>query len=91
MCFRGLSCSKFWWWSSCWELLTCLTVAEKALLWPAPRSDLEAIMVLEASMMYTEKVQQILSERNEAIAGCEMRSNGWDEKALELGHFRFVR
>ena len=33
------------------ELRTCLTVAEKALLWQAPRRGLEARMVLEASIM----------------------------------------
>ena len=37
------------------ELRTCLTVAEKALLWQAPRIGLEASMVLEASMIYTGK------------------------------------
>lgn len=35
------------------ELLTCLTVAEKALLWQAPSMGLEASMVFEASMIYT--------------------------------------
>ena len=35
------------------ELLTCLTVAEKALLWQAPSTGLEASIVLEASMIYT--------------------------------------
>ena len=35
------------------ELLTCLTVAEKALLWQAPSTGLEASMFLEASMIYT--------------------------------------
>lgn len=69
------------------ELRTCLTVAEKALLWQALRIGLEAIKVLGASMMYTENVQKSLSGRNEAIAGCKMRSNGWDEKALKLGDF----
>ena len=33
------------------ELHTCLTVAEKALLWQAPRIGLEAKMVLEASII----------------------------------------
>ena len=37
------------------ELHTCLTVAEKALLWQAPRIGLEANMVLEASIMYTDE------------------------------------
>lgn len=35
------------------ELRTCLTVAEKALLWQAPRIGLEANRVLEAIMIYT--------------------------------------
>ncbi len=33
------------------EIRTCLTVAEKALLWQAAKIGLEASMVLEASMM----------------------------------------
>ena len=37
------------------ELHTCLTVAEKALLWQAPRIGLEANMVLEASIMYKDE------------------------------------
>ena len=37
------------------ELHTCLTVAEKALFWQAPRIGLEAKMVLEASIMYTDE------------------------------------
>ena len=37
------------------ELHTCLTVAEKALLWQAPRIGLEAKMDLEASIMYTDE------------------------------------
>ena len=37
------------------ELHTCLTVAEKALLWQAPRIGLEANMVLEASIIYTDE------------------------------------
>lgn len=57
MCFQGLSCSIGLVVEQLLELRTCLTVAEKALLWQAPRIGLEAIMVLEASMMYTEKVQ----------------------------------
>ena len=68
------------------ELRTCLTVAEKALLWQAPRIDLEANMVLEASMMYMQKLS-IKTEWKEAIAGCEMRSNGWKEEAFKLGDF----
>ena len=54
------------------ELHTCLTVAEKALLWQAPRIGLEANMVLEASIMYTDEdgakiewgnLKQLLDER----------------------------
>ena len=37
------------------ELHTCLTVAEKALLWQAPRIGLEAKMDLEASIMYRDE------------------------------------
>ena len=37
------------------ELHTCLTVAEKALLWQGPRIGLEAKMVLEASIMYQDE------------------------------------
>ena len=37
------------------ELHTCLTVAEKALRWQAPRIGLEAKRVLEASIMYTKE------------------------------------
>ena len=44
------------------ELRTCLTVAEKALLWQAPRICLEANMVLDASIiMYRNIVGQRLS------------------------------
>ena len=43
------------------ELRTCLTVAEKALLWQAPRIGLEANMVLEASITYRNIVGQRLS------------------------------
>ena len=35
------------------EPFTCLTVAEKALLWQAASMGLEASMVFEASMIYT--------------------------------------
>lgn len=44
------------------EFRTCLTVAEKALLWQAPRKGLEASMVLETSMMYRRNVGLRLSK-----------------------------
>ena len=66
------------------ELRTCLTVAEKALLWQALRIGLEATMVLEASIMYTDDVELRLSERSEAIDGCEIWLNGCEEEALKL-------
>ena len=50
------------------ERRTCLTVAEKALLWQAPRIGLEASMVFEAIMMYTGNVELRLSGGVEAIA-----------------------
>ena len=50
------------------ELHTCLTVAEKALLWQAPRIGLEANMVLEASIMYRDEDEAKLGGRFEAIA-----------------------
>ncbi len=39
------------------ERCTCLIVAEKALLWQAPKIGLEASRVLEANMMYKDKVE----------------------------------
>ena len=39
------------------ERCTCLIVAEKALLWQAPRIGLEASRVLEASMMYKNNLE----------------------------------
>ena len=71
------------------ELRTCLTVAEKALLWQAPRTGLEASMVLEASMMFTGNAELKRSRKTEGIAGCEMRSNRWAEEfeRSEARHF----
>lgn len=66
-------------------LRTCLTVAEKALLWQAPRIGLEASIVLEASMMYTGNVELRLSGRVEAIAGRKMRSNDGERKLSKVG------
>ena len=57
------------------ELRTCLTVAEKALLWQAPRIGLEASMTLEAIIIVTAKAKLTRREIIEAIAESEMRSN----------------
>ena len=53
------------------ELLTCLTVAEKALLWQAPRTGLEAIILLEASIIYTGNTELELSGKVGGIANVE--------------------
>lgn len=70
------------------ELRTCLTVAEKALLWQAPRMGLEASIVLEASMTSRDYVELRLSGRIIAIAGCEIRSNRWEEIASKRSEAR---
>ena len=53
------------------ELLTCLTVAEKALLWQAPSTGLEASIVLEASMIYTGNTELKLGGEVGGIASVE--------------------
>lgn len=71
------------------ELRTCLTVAEKALLWQAPSIGLEASKVLEASMVYTGNVELRLSGGIGAIARCETGSNGWGMKLRKVGSSAF--
>ena len=53
------------------ELLTCLTVAEKALLWQAPSTGLEASIVLEANMIYTGSTELELGGVVRGIANVE--------------------
>ena len=76
------------------ELRTCLTVAEKALLWQAPRIGLEASRVLEASIMYTGNVELRLSKEIKQLLDVrcgQMDGKGSFEKSEARKFWTFSR